>query len=72
MGEFQSEELIKRGQGQAFKERQRRGGSSVVVWGSTRRGGPGLEWSRLTSSWIWSAASSVALFQKINVQYAHG
>lgn len=45
------------------------GDSSVVVWGSTRRGGLGLEWSRLTSFMDLSAASSVALFQKINVQY---
>ena len=45
------------------------GGSSAVVWGSTCWRGLGLEWSHLTSFMDLSAASSVVLFQKMNVQY---
>lgn len=45
------------------------GGSSVVVWDLTRWGGLGLDWSHITSFMDLSSASSVVLFQKMNVQY---
>lgn len=45
------------------------GGSSVVFLGSACWGGLGLEWSHFTSFMDLSAASSVVLFQKMNVQY---